>query len=762
MILKNNITFIKQLLSVILCFTAISAQAQTKIRVLDESNESIEGVKVVVLSEQNERLFRGITNEFGELTASNLELKSTESIKIQATMLGFLALDTLVQKQQLIELNMNSDLLDQDEVVVTAQYGSSSTENSVHRIKVIDRQKIDAMGAVNLRDVLSNELGVRIAQDNILGSSMTLQGVSGENVKILLDGVPVVGRLNGNVDLSQINLQEIDHIEIVEGPLSVNYGTNALAGVINLISKKPTFNRVNGSISSYYESTGHYNLNGELNYGAKNWAFGISGGRSFFDGWSDQHTVFKNPTPIADSNRFMTWKPKEQVFGGFYAQLNKNGWLVRYKANYFSEFILNRGYPRAPYQETAFDDHYHTLRVDNSINIKKKVGAFGLTKHTFAYNRYDRTKNTYFVDLTTLDQNITNDASDQDTSVFDQWVFRGNYMRNNDSSAFNFEIGYDILIESASGIRIESGRKQQADLALFASSQYQPVESLIIRTGLRYAYNTTYKTPIIPSLNVKWGFAKNWNFRTSYARGFRAPSIKELYFEFVDINHNIIGNDNLSAENSHNAQASINHKWKSEKMSIQSELSGFYNSITDRISLASISSAEFTYVNIGSFKSNGLRLSTKIQHQSLTLTVGSALIGSASNLVADELKNTFVYYPELQSSAMYTVKKSGTSFGLFYKYQGELPNFTINSNDEVEQIITEDYHLLDFTLSQKMWKERLILTIGSKNILNVTQIASFASGGTHSASSNSLSVGNGRSYFVSMKMNLSKRIKSKK
>ena len=67
---------------------------------------------------------------------------------------------------------------------------------------------------------------------------MSVQGLSGENVKILIDGVPVVGRLNGNVDLSQINLTNIERVEIVEGPLSVNYGTNALAGTINLITKK--------------------------------------------------------------------------------------------------------------------------------------------------------------------------------------------------------------------------------------------------------------------------------------------------------------------------------------------------------------------------------------------------------------------------------------------------------------------------------------------------------------------------------------------
>merc|ERR1711965_356759 len=99
------------------------------------------------------------------------------------------------------------------------------------------------MAAVTLKDVLVNQNNIRVAQDNVLGSSMSLQGMSGQNIKILIDGIPVIGRLNGNIDISQINLNTIERIEIIEGPLSVNYGTDALAGTINLISQK---NKKNG------------------------------------------------------------------------------------------------------------------------------------------------------------------------------------------------------------------------------------------------------------------------------------------------------------------------------------------------------------------------------------------------------------------------------------------------------------------------------------------------------------------------------------
>ncbi len=88
-----------------------------------------------------------------------------------------------------------------EEMVVTGQYEANSLNKSVLKVKVIDAKRIEAQGAFTLQQVLANELNVRIIQDPILGSSMQLQGVGGNNIKILIDGVPVVGRENGNIDL---------------------------------------------------------------------------------------------------------------------------------------------------------------------------------------------------------------------------------------------------------------------------------------------------------------------------------------------------------------------------------------------------------------------------------------------------------------------------------------------------------------------------------------------------------------------------------
>jgi outer membrane receptor for ferrienterochelin and colicins len=749
---------------VVLLICNLNATAQSDILFIDEFDDPIVGVKSQYFNSSGTLIFQAISNAEGHVIIPSTKSQLASELTVKAKLFGYKNLDTNIQLESTVKFIMLSDVSEQEEIIVTAQYGQSTVDNSVHRIKVIDREKMDAMGAVNLSNVLTNEMGVRLAQDNVLGSSMSLQGISGENVKILIDGVPVVGRLNGNIDLSQINLSEIERIEIVEGPLSVNYGTNALAGVINLITKKPVRNQISAGVSGYYESIGHYNSNVNVDFGSKNHSFGLAAGRNFFDGWEPSHSTFKNPIPIADERRSVLWNPKEQIFGSAYYQYIKSKWNVRYKFDFFDEYVLNRGLPRQPYYITAFDDEYNTRRIDNTINVKRRFGTYGKLNSIFSYNRYDRLKNTFFVDLTTLDQQLTAAESDQDTSMFDQWLFRGSYMQNNDSAIISYQIGYEVLIESALGRRILDRRQQQGDFALFSTAEIRAGKKWVFRPGLRYAFNTTYTAPVLPSLNIKWNVLKNFDFRASYARGFRAPGIKELYFEFVDINHNIVGNDELNAESSHNLSSAFLYQLKKKKWDISSELMGFYNNISNRISLAAIDATQFSYVNIGSFQSTGTRLSLQFQKDQLQVNTALGWIGTSSNVLSEDLKDDFLFYPEVQGSVMYAILKSKTSFGIFYKYQGALPRFIFDDDGNVTLGIIDGYHTMDVSVSQKIWKEAFNFTLGVKNLFDVTNINTTAggSGGAHSLGSSSLSIGAGRTYFAALQYRIKQTTKAKK
>jgi len=657
-----------------------------------------------------------------------------------------------LDKIYLVPSNINLD-----EVVITAQYEPTTAEKSVQKIKVIDKEKIQQMGAVNLRDVLSNQLNVRLQQDNILGAGMSLQGLSGQNVKILVDGVPVIGRLDGNIDLSQINMNNVEKIEFIEGPLSVQYGTNALAGTINIITKKTFTKTFAAGITSYYESIGTYNLGGDISYSHKKHSLQLSGGRNYFDGWNNSEKDFYFPKPrIADSARFKQWKPKEQYFASLAYQYNFKKLALGFKSAYFEEVIINRGYPNGLYGENAYDDYYYTERIDNSLSLGGSISKYWSVSALAAYNYYNRIKKTVYKDLTTLKEELSGNSSDQDTSNFKLLMNRASFIRNKPNSKVSYELGYDLNRESALGKRIENKVKYMGDYAAFATMEYR-ISKVVVKPGLRYAYNTVYKTPLVPSLNLKWSFSEHHVLRASYARGFRAPTLKELYFEFVDVNHNILGNINLRSEQSDNYSLSYNYNRDIRKCRVKFDASLFYNSIFNMISLAQLAGAsEYSYFNVDKFKSVGMQVGSSLTFKRLFLQGGFTYTGRYNQLTGVENVPDFSYSPEVLANATYKWLKPKVTVALFYKYNGKLPGY-ISSEGAAARSQTADYQIMDATISKFFWKQRINLSLGCKNIFDVQNISSgTVSGGAHSVTSTNIPLSTGRNYFIKLVFNISK------
>lgn len=722
-------------------FYSPEVHAQKELLVLEKTSAlAIPNAHVNVTDES------GTTKTFLTDWDGKLRIKYHENVKLDVYSLGF--------QKQIIAFKADSNLgfskkifLEEEiqtlnEVVITAQFSENSTEKAVHKIKIIDKKRIEQQGAVTLKDVLEFENNIRISQDNILGSGMSMQGVEGQNVKILVDGVPVIGRLDGNIDLSQINMNQVERIEIVEGPLSVNYGTDALAGTINIITKKNQSKSFEGSFKSYYESVGQYNFSGDLGYKFKKQRVSFSGLRNYFDGWS----------PV-DTSRFQQWKPKLQYSAkGLYQYLGEKNTL-RFSSEVFQETITNKGQPRTPYFETAFDDLYKTKRWNNALSWHSYLSFSKELDVLVAYNYYNRQKNTFFRDLTTMEKTLTQNAEDQDTTQFHLAMSRATYSILPDSSRVSYQVGYDLNNEISIGKKILNGKQSLGDYALFANSELKITKALVARVGIRYAYNTAYKSPVIPSLNLKYGL-KSMVFRISYARGFRAPSLKELYFNFVDFNHNIQGSPELSAETSHNFQGSaVWQKQISTQTLFKFETTTFYNSIQNKISLVQIeNSTSYRYLNVNQFKTLGASLNFTVSYNHLKLTLGTSYIGRQNQVVDSLQAPEFSYSPELRANFLYEWHKLGLSVSCFYKFNGAVPRFYSEDN-VLKSGTTSAYQLADLVFTKSLWKKKVSLSGGIKNLFNVMQVASSAGGSAHSDGGNSMSVAWGRSYFVSALIN---------
>lgn len=654
------------------------------------------------------------------------------------------------------------------EVVVTGQYVPQSVLQSVYQVRIINRETIKMRNATDIQGVLNSELGIKFSNDMALGESdIQIMGMSGQNVKILLDGVPMIDRGSTRQSLSQIDIHSVERIEIVEGPMSVIYGTDALAGVINIITKRNTTGKDLLSIgASVQEETvgkeydafgkkGVHNENINLSWQKKGWSATGSITRNNSGGWQGKNT-----------GRAKEWHPKDQWLGGGtvgYRKDNLNAW---YRLDYLDESIHSLGNVN-PNTFKATDAEYTTHRFTHQAQGNWKPSEKWVFNAAASYQNYTRTTLTTTLDTQTGDRRLSLGAGEQDESLFNSGFFRATSLYI-PSDRVTVSLGTDLDVENASGARIE-GKPSITNFAVFASSEMKPFKQLKIRPGVRLSKNSVYDAPpIIPSLNTKLELRDNMNLRLAYARGFRSPALRELYFVFFDANHSIEGNTNLKAEYSNSFNGSVDWRVVRESaLTVTTNVAGFYNDFRNRIDIAmgvdpgrpNVSK----YINVAHYKTTGGTWTNTIIWKKLQAALGFSYIGRYNRYYDDPTHNEdgelpqFVWAAEVNGNLMYHIEKIGLDLGLFYKYTGRLPRYEIDNDDNVKLTRTGAYHWMDFNAGKTL-NQYLILHAGVKNIFGVTDVKS-TSGGSGNAHSTigPVPVGYGRSYFLGIAFQFDKK-----
>lgn len=648
------------------------------------------------------------------------------------------------------------------EVVVTGQYRPQSAKNSVYQVRTITRERIQKQGATRLQDVLSNELNIRFSQDLATGgSAITLQGLSGQNVKILVDGLPMTGRqgVNNEFDISQLDINTIERIEVVEGPMSVVYGADALAGVINIITKKAGQSKLSVTARLHEETVGNeygikqgiHNQQAGLTWKRNGWEAGGSFARNYFGGWRD--------TAI---DRELVWHKKDQLIANGFIGFSGKKFNLRYRIDGLDEVITNPGNFLAfgdpiSGDTLAYDQEYLTRRLMHQLQGSYFVNGDLSFQLQSGYSTYRRQVFSTTLNKATGDVRLDPGEGRQSVVDFSGFTFRGTAVyKLNDQ--FSFQPGVDINLDRGEGERLKNGKNGVDDYAFFISTEYTPNSKINIRPGLRFINNSVYDAPpVIPSLNTKFVLTKNLDLRLAYARGFRAPSLRELYFSFFDANHQVIGNPDLKAETSNSFTGSFNWKRNNAQGLIYTiQLGGFYNQVDNMIDYVFTQSSDTARLfNILNSKTAGVNLNGSVSAKNWTLSAGVAYTGfNNDQYAADKSLEQQLWSAEANASAMYSFPKIGLDLNLFYKFTGKRPRYVANGPDFVLSK-QESFQLADFTVRKKI-TSYLQLSTGVRNLFNVDRIrSSFVVGGVHTGGG--LSVGTGRSYFASLLFNLDKK-----
>jgi outer membrane receptor for ferrienterochelin and colicins len=385
-----------------------------------------------------------------------------------------------------------------------------------------------------------------------------------------------------------------------------------------------------------------------------------------------------------------------------------------------------------------------------------------------AYSYYRRDKDLYIKNLYTGDQQLSGNPDDADTTMFNAWQFRGTLSRyRNEDTKFKYQLGYDVSLDHASGSKIEQNGRAINNYALFASAKYEPFKQLMIQAGTRVAYNTEYDAPVTPSLNMKYQAGDKLTLRASYGKGFRAPAMKELYLDFKDLNHDIRGNTKLVAERSDNVQASMVFKNEKEYYGFKIEPGFYHNAIENRIGLIERTEVQnignqtdtvlyYTYDNFDEYKALGYSLKFHYEHRKIVFfTAGYSNVG-VLNHYSDTLQEAadYVFTPEYVLQMRYNFTAAGTQVNVRYKYTGELERQRLNFDNEFVVYREAAYQMMDLSVSQGFFSDKLDIVTGVKNIFDVKNIrATGSSGGVHTSEGTTRSVAWGRSYFIDLTYN---------
>lgn len=652
-----------------------------------------------------------------------------------------------------------------DEVVVTGQYSPQSLRKSVYQVRTITRERIQLRGATNVQQVLSNELGIRFSNDLTLGTAdIQLMGMSGRSVKILLDGVPMVDRGDTRESLGQIDISVVEKIEIVEGPMSVSYGSDALAGVINIITKKTSHNRLDVNAAVQEETAGneYTPFTGDGNHIQRvhaNWrknGWNVLGGfnHTEFGGWQG-----------AKTGREKDWKPKEQWIGNIGLGYYGKDWQIAYRLDGLNETILSKGMMGATYKAT--DQKYITDRFLHQVQSEWRAGNRLSFNSMLAYTDYQRKTETTRIDFTTGERTLTTGAGEQDMSAFRSLSFRttAQYVL---SQSVSLQPGVDINLDKASGARI-SGTPSINDYAFFISSELKLGSAINIRPGFRFISNSVYDAPpVIPSVNTMFRLGKRTDLRLAYAKGFRSPALRELYFSFFDASHSIKGNPNLKAEESNSFTGSFSWMALQQKgVKLNIRLGGFYNEFSNLIGYGVDPNdpSVFMTVNIDHFKTTGATLENNLVWGNVQATVGASYIGRYNSLSEDPAweKNhlpQFVWSPEVNANISWNCEKIGLKSGVFYKFTGRRPTYqvtTSGSASTVSLVNTAGFHLADITADKKINRFVHVLA-GVRNLFDVGRVNNTAvdTGGAHTTGG-PVPIAYGRSYFIALNFHFTKQ-----
>lgn len=470
-------------------------------------------------------------------------------------------------KHYLMDVSISS----MGEVVVTGTATPHHLKSAPVQTELISKKLIKQIAPTSFTDLMSNISPSFDFSPAVMGGFMQLNGLSNDYILVLIDGKRIYGDISGQNDLNRINPDNIERIEVVKGASSALYGSEAIAGVINVITKKSSKN-VHVTNSTKLGEYGEWNQHNDINLNFGRLSSTTSFDRKQTDGWQlspyeldgndlvETDAMAINPSTDFTLKQHLSYSLAQNL--SIYVQGSK------YERNMERpQSVSSYGF--------LYDDFTYSAGAKYLLNKTNYVQA---DWHSDDFN--------YFYIYNQDDDDYTSGDKEKQTEQLRNALNIKSVFRVQEKQLFTLGGEY-VNEEMESEGRLIDERASAYTMALYAQDEIKIIDDLSIVAGLRYVNHKEFGNAVTPKISALYTI-KDFNIRGTYSRGFKTPTMKELYYYYERRGTLYLGNPDLKPQTSDYYATSLEYI----KQGYSFSLTAYQNDVNDLVNYQSVETSE--------------------------------------------------------------------------------------------------------------------------------------------------------------------------
>ncbi|WP_291858306.1 TonB-dependent receptor [Marinilabilia sp.] len=611
------------------------------------------------------------------------------------------------------------------EVVVTGTGTAHHLKTAPVPTELISSKEVKSVGASDFNDLMLSISPSFDFSPGTMGAFMKLNGLSNDFIVVLIDGKRMFGDVGGNVDLNRINPDNIERIEILKGASSLLYGSDAIAGVVNIITKETRQN-------SHFSNTTRIRGN---NTWQQNNVVEVEGGRL------SSHTSFSRKSSDGwqlskyeeDDGELIETDEKTMKAYEDFTVTQKFEFAATPKLDFYANGTY---YQKDMFRQQSVADYGYYYQ-DETYGAGAKYLLGGRDYISFDYH-HDQFLYYYRYNHDDADGGF---LKDQKTINNDQRLDNARLKYLNVVSPNNtLTVGIDYLNEKmVSADRLVDGEADAYTMALYAQDEMTIFDALDVVAGARYVNHKEFGSAFTPKLSALYKLG-DFNIRSTFGLGFKAPTLKELYYNYEKRGRVYLGNTELNPQESEYLSAGVEYNTRFISLSV----SVYRNNVDNLIDyVAGKGDNELIHDNISEARSEGIDVLLDVKAGAGFTFGGGYSYVNARNLISDIRLDGVA---EHSGNARVTYEHHWKNYALNANIFGRLQSDKFYDGD----LNAKGYDLWNFTTNHTFSNLGSFIVEVSAGVDNIFDYVDDSPLGTHYGT-----LTPGRTFFAGLRINFS-------